>query len=469
MKALQTGILIILFAAKLAPVTQAQPISVSDAEQVFQSALDAFESGDYSDAYVQFRDVYERERVQKKTTAAYLMAGKSLHRLGEYLQAIQLMEEFQNRYPNSRYFAEAARLIAVARRDLQYARWNDNAIRLGLALPLSSGELAITRSIFSGVQLAVDAYNRRNEQKVKIIFRDTGNTSEGARFAASSLVEEGVSAIIGPLFSEQVHTAARVTEQNRTVLIAPLATDKTLTEGRRYVFQANATLAERGRAMARQAIEYLSLEAIGVVEEEGNDVSREMAQGFIEELAASGLAPSFTHKVGSSFDWSRLPQLIGRDSLSAAEGVFFSVYHDNQREASRFVQSGVSSIQSTGLTPHILGPSPWFSLNIDRLGTTMRVFYVGVDYQNTRMEARRFIQAYRQSHADAEPGQLAYMGYDITGLLLENLGQGADLADRLLSAPLYEGVRMRIQFGEQRYNTALYLFEHTPIGPQLVH
>ena len=99
----------------------------------------------------------------------------------------------------------------------------------------------------------------------------------------------------------------------------------------------------------------------------------------------------------------------------------------------------------------------------------MRVFYVGVDYQNTRMEARRFIQAYRQSHADAEPGQLVYMGYDITGLLLENLGQGADLADRLLSAPLYEGVRMRIQFGEQRYNTALYLFEHTPIGPQLVH
>ena len=469
MKALQIGILIALFAAELVPVAQAQPTSVSDTEQVFQSALDAFESGDYSGAYVQFRDVYERERVQKKTTAAYLMAGKSLHRLGEYLRAIQLMDEFQDRYPNSRYFAEATRLIAVARRDIQYAQWNDNAIRLGLALPLSSGELAITRSIFSGVQLAVDAYNRRNEQKVKIIFRDTGNTSGGARFAASSLVEEGVSVIIGPLFSEQVHTAARVTEQNGTVLIAPLATDKTLTEGRHYVFQANATLSERGRAIARQAIEYLSLEAIGIVEEAGNDVSREMAQGFIEELAASGLTPSFTYKVGSSFDWSRLSQLIGRDSLSAAEGIFFSVYHDNQREASRLVQSGVSSIQSTGLTPYILGPSPWFSLNIDRLGTAMRVFYVGVDYQNTRMEARRFIRAYRQSHEGVDPDQLAYIGYDITGLLLENLGQGGDLADHLLNAPLYEGVRMRIQFGEKRHNTALYLFEHTPIGPQLVH
>lgn len=99
----------------------------------------------------------------------------------------------------------------------------------------------------------------------------------------------------------------------------------------------------------------------------------------------------------------------------------------------------------------------------------MRVFYVGVDYQNTRMEARRFIRAYRQSHEGVEPDQLACIGYDITGLLLENLGRGGDLADHLLNAPPYEGVRMRIQFGEKRHNTALYLFEHTPIGPQLVH
>ncbi len=468
MKSFQIGIVIILFAAKLDMVAHAQPVSISDPEQIFESGLDSFESGDYSEAYFRFREIYERERVHRKTTAAYLMAGKSLHRLGEYLTAIQLMEEFQAQYPDSRYFAEARDLIAAARQDLQYAGWNDGAIRLGLAFPLSAGELAITRSVFAGIRLAVDAYNRRNEQKIKILFRDTGSTDEGARFAAGSLVEEGVSVIIGPLFSGQVHAAAGVTEASGTVLIAPLATDPTLTEGRRYVFQANATLSERGRSIARQAVEYMNLEAIGIVEEAGSEVSREMAYGFTEELDAYGLMPQFTYKVGSSFDWNRLPQLIGRDTLSSADGIFFSVYHDDQTEASRFVQNGVSGLQAAGLTPYILGPSPWLTLNIDRLGTAMKVYYVGVDYQSTRMRVRRFDQAYKEAHGGSEPDRWVYIGYDIAGLLLENLEGDGDLAGDLKRAPLYEGVRMRIQFGEARRNTALYLFEHTPAGPQLV-
>ncbi len=468
MKILQKGILIALFPVILVPFLHAQPISDTEVEQVFQSALEAFERGNYLDAFAQFRNIYEHERIQKKTTASYLMAGKSLYRLGEYVQAIQLMEEFQERYPNSRYISEASRLIAVTRRDIQYAQANENVIRLGIALPLSTNEIAITRSLFSGIQLAVDAYNQMNEQKIKIIFRDTENTPEGARFAANSLVEEGVSVILGPLFSEQVHAVARVTEEHETVVMAPLATDKSLTDGRRYVFQVNSTLAERGRAIAREAIDYLEIDAIGILEEAGDEVSSEMARGFMEELEANGSRPSFTYQVEKSFDWSRLSELIERDTLLASEGIFFSVYHDDQREASRIVESGVSSLQSVGLTPIILGPSPWLSLNIARLGAEMKVFYVDVEYPNTKIKARRFIHAYRQSNEGDEPDQLAYMGYDITSLILEYLWEGSDLADRLLNAPLYEGVGMRIQFGEQRNNMALYFFEHTPLGPQLV-
>lgn len=465
-KGIQIVALAVLVTAEMAYAQQ--PIDSSDSEVIFRAALDAFESEDYMGAYHSFRDIYEHEPVQKKTTAAYLMAGKSLYRLGEYISAIQLMEEFQSRYPNSRYMEDAAHLAAVSMQDFQYAEWDENAIRLGLALPLSSNDLTTTWSVFSGVQIAVDAYNRKNEQKVKIIFRDTSDGLEGARFAASSLVDEGVSAIIGPLYSERVHSASLVTEQSKTVLIAPLATDRRLTDSRRYVFQANATLSERGRSIAHQSIEYLSLEAIGILEDAHSYKSKEMTRGLIEELAANGLTPSFRYEIESSFDWSRLPQLVGRDTLWTVEGIFLSLDPDYEVEASRIVQNVVSGLYNSGLRPHILGPSSWNSLNVGRIGAGIKIYYVDVNYQGIRMDTRMFIREYRDAHDGVEPDRYASIGYDIAGLLLENLGKGGSVAEHLMNAPLYEGVGMRIQFGERRHNTALYLFEHTPNGPQLV-
>lgn len=454
----------------LSSAIQAQPVRSPDAEQEFQVALNAFESGDYASAFYGFRNVYERIPVHVKTTAAYLMAGKSLYRNGDYLAAIQLLGEFQTQYPTSQYTEASERLQVMAQRDLQRVAFNENAVRLGLALPLTASEFAVTQSLFRGVRFAVDSYNREQDQKVKIVFRDTQDSSSGARSAVNALLEEEVAAIIGPLFSEQVLTVARMTEQNQTVMVAPLATDPSLTEGRRNLFQVNATLAERGRFIARQAITYLNLKDIGIVTEAGSDVSQEMARGFKQELAQNGITPQFTYEVKSTFDWSRLPQLIGRDILSGVEGIYFSVYRDNESEASRFIQDGVNSLYQAALNPAVLGPSAWHSLNLDQLGGQIKVFYSDVYYSSeNRMSIHRFTQAYKESNQGAEPDRLAHIGYDVTRFLLNHLTRGGSLTDHLLGAPLYEGIVMRIQFGEQRRNTAMYLFEHTPGGAQLIY
>ncbi len=462
-------VLSLLLSFQFTSMSYAQPVDLPEAEQNFQVALRAFESQDYAVAFYGFREVYELDPAHLKTTAAYLMAGKALYRLGNYLPAIELLEDFRAQYPTSRYLLEAASLIRASKTELQRVEFEDNIIRIGLALPLTPDEFAVTRSIFQGVKLAVDTYNLQSEQKVKIIFRDTGDSSEGARSAATALVDQGVSAMIGPLFSDQVAAAAHVTEAEQTVLIAPLATENNLTQDRRHVFQVNTTLAERGRFIARQAIDYLNLTDFGIVTEAGDDVSKEMARGFTEELDVRGFRPVFTYEVTSSADWPRLAQLIQIDTLSAADGIYFSVYHDNQNVASRLIQDAVSSLGHRRLRPYILGPSAWHSLNLARLGTSMAAFYVDVYYlSDKRMNVRRFIRAYMESNEGMKPDRLAYVGYDIAGMLLENLERGGSLRENLMSASLYEGVGIRIQFGEERRNTALYLFEYTPGGPQLV-
>ncbi|MCY4159397.1 MAG: ABC transporter substrate-binding protein [Bacteroidetes bacterium] len=459
----------VLGVTHMAHVAQAQPIRSVEAEETFQIALDAFEVGEYNDALRAFTYVYEEMPVHIKTTAAYLMAGKSLYRLGDYLASIELLEEFKAQFPSSRYTEEATHLIAIIKQELAHIEVAANTIQIGLALPLSSKEFATTRSMFLGIQLAVNAYNRRNERQIKLVFRDTGNSPDGARSAISSLLNARVSTIIGPLFSDQVEAAARLTESEKIVLIAPLATGGELTKGRRHVFQVNATLRERGRSIAHQAIEYLNLTNMGIVTESGNDVSEEMAQGFIAELNANGLSPAFIYEAESPVDWTRLPQLIGRDTLSIADGIYFSVYHDGERHTSRLIQDGINSIGQAGTRPYILGPSAWHSINLDRLGTRIAAFYVDIHYQNDRRwRAQRFIYDYQEAYGGMQPDLFSYIGYDVAGILLQNLTKEGSLADHLLDAPLYEGLGMRIQFDNDGHNSALYLFEHTPEGPQLI-
>ena len=459
---------VLLITAKIACIAEAQPVRSAGAEEGFQIALRAFESENYEYAFFLFKSVYDQVPEHTRTTAAYLMAGKSLHRHGDHGAVIELLEKFMTQYPTSSYRDEASSLIARAQRDLQDIRTNRNTIQLGLALPLSPDEFATTRSIFRGILLAVDAYNLQNDRKIRLVFRDTEKSPEGARSAVTSLLDEDVAAIIGPLFSEQVDAATLVTEPKQVVMIAPMATSSTLTDGRNYVFQMNATLDDRGRFIARQALEFMSLTDIGVVTEAGNETSEEMTQGFIAELEEYGLSPSFVHEVTSSIDWSRLPHVIGRDTLSAAEAIYFSVDRSN---TSGFIENAIRSIVQERLRPYtyVLGPTRWKPLNLGTLGSRVTVFYVDNYYENSkRMNALRFIQAYKKANKDVEPNRFAYIGYDIAGMLLENLGKEDFLVDHLLDAPLYEGVGMRIQFGTDRRNTAHYLFEHMPDGPQPV-
>ncbi|PSQ92729.1 MAG: hypothetical protein BRD30_02120, partial [Bacteroidetes bacterium QH_2_63_10] len=56
---------------------------IPDAELLFEEGIAAFERGQYNTAYERFRLVSEY-KLNRKTTAALLMGGKALIRLGRY-------------------------------------------------------------------------------------------------------------------------------------------------------------------------------------------------------------------------------------------------------------------------------------------------------------------------------------------------------------------------------------------------
>ena len=442
----------------------------AEAESLFEVALQAFESADYDLAYDRFRTVYERSPLHRKTTAATLMAGKALYRRGAYSECIDLLSAFRTQYRSSSYLMEAERLIAYARLRLQHDQERSRALLLGVALPMNAEDRALAQSLFSGVRIAVDEHNRRYLPPIRIIFRDTQNSESGARRAVGALVEEGVDAIIGPLYSDEVLAAARVADRADVVLMAPLATSGRITRGRRHIFQANPTIDERGRFMARRAVESLGFLRLGVAAERSNDISERMAEGFHREARRLGAEVVFHARLSSDRDWARIPDLIEPDVLASIDAIFLSVHSDQDYEVHRIVEETLTRFGRISSPPHVLGGSAWRNVSSGPNRQRSAVSYADVFFVNDmRREVRTFKQSYKAISQGAAPGRLAYVGYDVAQFLIHHLLEPSEgsLAASIRLAPLYEGIGTRIKFDEDRRNEAMFLFHYTEQGVRL--
>ncbi len=463
-------VIVLLLAAgpAAAQTTGADPVQRNDqAEVVFEVALQAFEAENYAIAYQQFREVYERFRLHRKTTAAMLMAGKALYRNREYDRAEEVLSRFLRDYPTSGYRTDAGRTLGFAQQKLREEELRAAAIRIGITLPMNSEDRGLTQSLFTGIRVAVDEYNRNALRPITMVFRDSRNTQAGAQQAVTALVEEQVDVIVGPLYSTEAQEAARTAERESVVLIAPLATDEGIARGRGYVFQANPTINERGAFMARQAIDGLGLRRLGIAAESGNIISERMAEGFHREALRLGVRVDFYELLTSSRDWSQLPDLVGNDAIMAVDAVYLPVHRDRDRDAHRIMRETLISLGRLASPPRVLGGSKWhdvsFSGQASGLGVTYSdVFYVDDEYA----EVQTFKRRYRELSNGQQPNRLAYVGYDVATFLILHLaqGQGHPLQELLRASDTFQGLGTRIKFNEENTNEALFLLRYTDTG-----
>ena len=453
--------------------TGADPVQRNERAEIdFEAALQAFEAENYALAYQSFREVYERYPLHRKTTAATLMAGKALYRNREYDRAVELLSQFRNDYPTSGYRAAAGRTLGFAQQKLQEEELRANARRFGIALPLNREDRALTQALFTGIRIAVDEYNRRALRPITMVFRDSRNTQAGAQQAVEVLVEEDVDVIVGPLYSGEAQEAARTAEREGVVLIAPLATDEGVAQGRRYVFQANPTISERGAFMARLAIDSLGLRRVGVAAERGNTISERMAEGFHQEALRLGANVLFYELLSSSRDWTQLPDLVGNNALAAVDAVYLPIHRDRDRDAHRIMEETLSSLGRLPSPPRVLGGSKWHNVSFAGQARALNVTYSDVYYvDDGQAEVRTFKRRYREMSGGQQPGRLAYVGYDVASFLIIHLAQqmGQPLPDLLRASAPYQGLGTRIKFTNGGgSNEALFLLHYTPAGIELL-
>lgn len=503
----------------------------SDAELMFEQGVAAFERGDYGKAAERLRLVRDYG-LNRKTTAALVMQGKALLRRGRYREAIDVLEALRERYPTTSYEDQAQRVLDEARRQLKKSGARPDTLRVGIVLPMSDEFVALSQALFNGIRLAVDEQNglRRRyvpppgltsdsfdvastaqvysdslakaegrttvttavdtvrvdslkvvtEQKerpdwvAKMYFRQTNGKGAGAKAAVDSLIQrDEVDVILGPLFSRTAQSAGAAAERARTLLVAPLATNESVSAGRDYVFQTNPPIRLRGRLMAQFASEGLLSESASIIYEKGISDSERMAEGFRTEAERLGLDVPFTLRLDAARDWSRLPEALDADStitdslFAATEAFYLPIAGKN---ATGKIQDALTGLSRLNTEARVLGNSSWHNLTVEKDASAVTATYANPFHvQTERPEVQRFIRRYRLltgktpgSLSTPEERRLAYTGYDVARFLLTTLTPFGPppQPDDLRSAQTYEGLGIRIDFEDGNVNRAVYFHRY---------
>lgn len=500
---------------------------------MFEQGVAAFERGDYEKAAERLRLVNDYG-LNRTTTAALVMEGKALLRLGRYREAVDVIDTLLDRYPETSYEAEAKSVRETAREQIREREQRVDTVRVGVALPMADEYVSFSQALFNGIRLAVDEQNglrrryvpppglkaapdsfdvaataraysdslaeaegrttvttatdtvrvdsmqvvteqtERPDWVAKMYFRSTNGTPDGARAAVDSLVQQDdVDVILGPLFSRTARAAGEVAERASTLLLAPLATDESVSEGRDYVFQTNPTIRLRGRLMARFASEGLLTENASLIYERGTSESERMADGFREEAKQQEFSVPFTLRLDSPRDWTRLPEVVDEDStitdslFAATEAFYLPIAGSN---ASGKIQDALTGLSRFRTEARVLGNSNWHNLSVKKEASAFTATYATpFSVDRTRPEVQRFIRRYRlltgttpDALSSPREQRLAYTGYDVAHFLLTTLTPSETRPGpaALREPSTYEGLGIRVDFREGTVNQAMFFHRY---------
>ena len=174
---------------------------------------------------------------------------------------------------------------------------NTASVKIGVLLPLmkasfnNARETKIATEILEGIQFAVDVYNSsstRTTPSIVLDIRDSQRKKETIRSVFQEWSNDTtLIGIIGPIFSDEVLSAIKISSTTKIPLISPTATDTGLASTYPYTYQVNPDFAMRGKMMARYAVQNLGYTNFAIITSE-TPTNTILAKSFAKEVAALG-------------------------------------------------------------------------------------------------------------------------------------------------------------------------------------
>lgn len=272
-------------------------------------------------------------------------------------------------------------------------------VRIALLVPKTApGNAAVAASqIRKGALLAMQDFGN---QSIQLIIKDTKGTAADAQAMANEAIQEGASAILGPLFSSSVNAASAVAQPAGKSIIG-FSTDTSV--ARRGVYLIGYT----PQADARRAIQFAitqgkrSIHAFLPKNAEGN-----LREAVIKEVAgAQGIRMSVTKYElnGASIETAARSAVV---ALNSADTIYIP-------DGGQIPGVMLSSLKRAGASlggKQIIGSGNWESVKLDDKALD-GAWYPGRDVTNFTSFAQRY-----QSNYNSAAGVLAALGYDAVTL-----------------------------------------------------
>lgn len=334
-------------------------------------------------------------------------------------------------------------------------------------------DFTIPRNLYFGMILAADDFNNRNiDQKVRLHFRNSAEDPDVTARAFTELIfSNHVDAVIGPLFSEPASRMARLSEDYRIPMLAPLANSDQLNRDYNYTFQLNPTFETHGKHMARFAVQELRLDTLAIITEP-NSPGRSSALAFRHEAERLGAYISYYIEedfAASGYDFTEVtevftPEEVLIDSLGYQRSQ--AIYAPFTGQASTTMMNlMLNTLESMRSELIILGNEEWeFSDLTPFQQRFFEIYYTRSYTDNLDPSALAFFEEDFESRFGYKPDRFSRLGYDTASYLFESLERAGNphyLERALRTSPLYDGLAIRIRFDGNRINQYLHIQPHS--------
>lgn len=285
-------------------------------------------------------------------------------------------------------------------------------VRVALLLPLSGeGNGARIASEFrNAAQLAM---GDSNAGPIQLVIKDTQGTAEGARMAAQQALDERASAVLGPVFAENVRAAAAVLRPANVPMIA-FSSDRSVAGPGVYLnsFLPGGIV---DRTLSYAVSQDLRTVVAIVPEGQAGNVALAQARDTLTRTGAT-LAAAARYQ----YDFSSVQQAV--QSTAQALGTSDALFIPDGGKTPSAVAAAVTGAGVDLSSKQLLGTGQWSSAN---LGDPMLAGALFADTDHERIA--RYKQQYQQRYG-AQPSVNSALAFD-TVMLAANIvrrhgGQG---------------------------------------------
>lgn len=376
--------------------------------------------------------------------------GKIYYEAGNTEEARRHFTHFIRSYPKNEYVSSAKKLLQKLGGPAAGVSNDDNALRVGVLLPLSGAQSAFGQAILWGVQCAAGQQAGCGEvQKVTLVQKDLGTATpeDVAKMVDQLADEENVSVIIGPISGPLAEAAAKKAQQKKVVLFPITQKEGVMSIGN-FIFQMGYKAHDQIHDLVLLARKR-GLKSFGIFYPNIN-YGDELAIIFQDEVKANGgtIAAKSSYNTASNElgeDARKLKMSISRYSYNGGNAGFDAVFVPDSYRSLAKVSSGLQFVSIKDIP--LLGTNAWNDsrFSSDVANSFPGSFFIDLFYTGSSSpRGAQFVNAYHDSFGRT-PTSLEALGFDAMAFTLQAVEAGGStkpdkIRDDLLSNENLVGV-----------------------------